>query len=146
MTQGNPSLRILVADDDVETRHFLRELLTRLGHQAFCVATGRELADLAPQVQPDLLLVDVVMPDTDGIAAITEINRRMAVPAVLVSGHPAAGWLSRAPRGPPASPESTAGGPCPPCWCPATPATGGWPRWGPITSWPSCSSPSARPT
>jgi response regulator NasT len=89
-------LRILVADDERDTREFLQHLLGRLGHQAVGVGTGRQLTELARQVDPDLIVTDIKMPDMDGIAAAEAVNRERETPVILVSAHHDADLLARA--------------------------------------------------
>jgi response regulator NasT len=87
MKPQSPPLRILFADDDPEIREYFEELLVRLGHQPTTVNSGRELINTAREIAPDLIITDVVMPDLDGIAAVTEIDRDQPIPVILVSAH-----------------------------------------------------------
>lgn len=96
-TQTRPGLRVAVADDERDMRQFLQEMLTHLGHQVVAVAeTGRQLVEQCRTAHPDLLVVDIKMPDTDGLDAAAEVNRQRPVPAVVVSAHHEAGLLERA--------------------------------------------------
>jgi DNA-binding NarL/FixJ family response regulator len=76
--------RVLIADDDHLMRAGLAELLTSdatieiVGH----AATGRQAIDGAKRLAPDVVLMDVRMPDLDGIAATAELTR--AAPGVRV--------------------------------------------------------------
>ena len=80
-------IRIAIADDDLESRDFLRRMLLLMGHEVVCVADdGRELADYCQQLSPDLVITDVNMPRLDGIAAAAEITRQHDIPIVLLSG------------------------------------------------------------
>ncbi len=89
------SLRILFADDDPEIREYFQEMLGRLGHQAFTVATGKQLVEVARQVHPDLIISDVVMPELDGIDAAAQIGAEQNVPIIIVSAHHDADLLGR---------------------------------------------------
>lgn len=88
-------LRILFADDDAESRSYFRELLPQLGHQVFTVSSSRELRSLAEQVEPDLIITDIVMPDMDGIEAVMAVSARKPTPVILISAHHDAELLSR---------------------------------------------------
>ncbi len=81
------SLHIAVADDEADTREYLRELLQRLGHQVVAVADGRQLAELCRNAPPDLIISDIRMPGADGIEAAAEVNRAHPVPVILVSAY-----------------------------------------------------------
>jgi response regulator NasT len=89
------ALRILVAEDERDTREYLVELLSRLGHQAVGVENGRQLVDLARQVEPDLVLADIQMPELDGIRAAELVNAERDTPFFLVSAHHEAELLQR---------------------------------------------------
>jgi response regulator NasT len=90
------ALRIAVAEDDRDTREYLREALTRLGHEVVAVAeNGQQLIDRCRERRPDLILTDIKMPDGDGIEAAAQINRDRAVPVILVSAHHEENILTR---------------------------------------------------
>ena len=88
MTEGNPQIRILVAEDDNNARSLLVELLSALGHIVVSeVGTGREAQERALALVPAVVLLDVHMPDGSGIEAaevITQTTPGIAV--VLFSG------------------------------------------------------------
>jgi response regulator NasT len=89
-------LRIVIGDDDRDTREFLQEALTRLGHQVVAVAeSGRQLIDQSRGLRPDLVVTDIRMPEIDGIEAVAAINRDRAVPVVLISAHHEENILAR---------------------------------------------------
>jgi response regulator NasT len=88
-----PSLRVVIADDERDTREYLRELLTRLGHQVAVAEDGRQLAELCREARPDLIITDVRMPGFDGIEAAGAINREHEVPVILVSAYEVGGGL-----------------------------------------------------
>jgi two-component system, response regulator PdtaR len=93
----NKSLRIVVADDELDVREYLQEVLPRLGHQVVGVAqTGRELMEQVAATSPDLVITDIRMPDMDGIEASIAFNRDQQVPIILVSAHHDAELLTRA--------------------------------------------------
>jgi len=90
------TLRVVVADDERDTREYLQQCLTRMGHQVAAATTGRQALDLARQLQPDLLFTDIKMPDMDGIEAATALNRERVTPVILLTGHHDAELLRRA--------------------------------------------------
>jgi response regulator NasT len=92
----NRTLRVAVAEDERDTREYLQEMLTRLGHQVVTAATGKQLAEQCQTVKPDLVLTDIKMPDMDGIAAAAAINAHKETPVILVSAHHDAELLVRA--------------------------------------------------
>ena len=78
--------RVLIADDDHLMRAGLAELLSYddtieiAGH----AGTGREAVDLARRLRPDVVLMDIRMPDMDGITATGELTRLVPATKVLV--------------------------------------------------------------
>jgi response regulator NasT len=82
-TSAAAPIRILLAEDDDNARSILVDLLGALGHTVVSeVATGREAVDRSREVAPDVVLLDVHMPDGSGIEAAEEITA--AVPGVAV--------------------------------------------------------------
>jgi response regulator NasT len=90
------ALNIVLAEDEADSRDYLREVLTRLGHRVRCVATGPQLVELASAGEPDLVITDIKMPDLHGIEAAARLNEHRQVPVILVSGHHIAELLERA--------------------------------------------------
>ena len=88
MTDSVSSIRVLIAEDDANARALLVELLTTLGHTVVAeVSTGREAFERAKAVSPDVVLLDVHMPDGSGIEAAERITEALAgVGVVLFSG------------------------------------------------------------
>jgi two-component system chemotaxis response regulator CheY len=68
------SCRVLVVDDSKLARTLVKNALTEAGHEVVGEGTnGREAADLFFQLKPDVLTLDVIMPDVDGPSAAKEI-------------------------------------------------------------------------
>ena len=83
MAESVAPIRILLAEDDDNARSILVELLIALGHLVVAeVSTGRDAVERAKDVAPDVVLLDVHMPDGSGIEAAEQITQ--AVPGVAV--------------------------------------------------------------
>ncbi|HEU6456136.1 MAG TPA: response regulator, partial [Roseateles sp.] len=80
---------ILVVDDEVGIRELLSEILRDEGHDVIVAENATE-ARLAREVKrPDLVLLDIWMPDTDGITLLKEwsANGHLNMPVIMMSGH-----------------------------------------------------------
>jgi two-component system chemotaxis response regulator CheY len=68
--------RVLITDDALFMRVTLRNILTKSGYEIAGEATnGRESVELYGATKPDLVTMDITMPEMDGIAALREIRR-----------------------------------------------------------------------
>jgi response regulator NasT len=89
--------RIIIADDESLIRLDLREMLTHLGYEVIAEAgDGRSAIDLAKRLRPDLLIMDIKMPDLDGISAAEELTRERIAPVVLLTAYSDQGLVERA--------------------------------------------------
>jgi len=80
------TLRIAVADDEVDIRDYFRKLLPRLGHQVVAqAANGRELIEQCRAEHPDLVITDIHMPEIDGDAAARVVYQEYQIPSILMS-------------------------------------------------------------
>jgi two-component system, response regulator PdtaR len=90
-------LRIAIADDERDMRDYFARILPTLGHEIVVVAeNGRELVDRCYATQPDLLIVDICMPEMDGLAALEELCSVRPLPAILVSAYTDQEFVRRA--------------------------------------------------
>lgn len=70
------ALRVLIADDNALNQNLLKRLVAKLGHSVDVVSTGREAVAAVAQQPYDAVLMDVLMPEMDGLAAAEAICRR----------------------------------------------------------------------
>ncbi|GAB4441166.1 MAG: hypothetical protein Kow0031_23130 [Anaerolineae bacterium] len=87
-TQGSGLFTLLLADDSIDNRSVLSHLLSRLGFEVVEAADGAEAVARALEQVPDLILMDLVMPDTDGLTAVRQIRQNpqlQQIPVVAVS-------------------------------------------------------------
>jgi signal transduction histidine kinase len=83
-----PVRKVLVVDDVTENRTLLAEALTRLGFEVHQAACGYDALSQAPSLVPDLVLMDIVMPDISGLEVIRRMRTLPAcstVPIIAVS-------------------------------------------------------------
>ncbi|MEM7098926.1 MAG: response regulator [Pseudomonadota bacterium] len=80
--------RILVVDDSPTETHRMVNTLAGQGHQVLTAATGKDGIEMATAEQPDIILMDVVMPGMNGFQATRQITRGEStnhIPVVIVS-------------------------------------------------------------
>ena len=83
-----PRARVLIADDEAEVRELLRQRLTCENYLVSAVETGREVLDAVPTFQPDVIIVDMVMPGLCGADVLIALRRASAaIPVILISAH-----------------------------------------------------------
>ena len=80
---------ILVVDDEADIRELVRDILTEEGYAVEAAANAAEARAACARHAPDLVLLDIWMPDTDGISLLREWQQTQAItaPVVMMSGH-----------------------------------------------------------
>lgn len=83
------SARILVVDDEADIRELVQEILTEEGYLVEGAANAAEARAACAKQAPDLVLLDIWMPDTDGISLLREwqLSHALSAPVVMMSGH-----------------------------------------------------------
>jgi two-component system KDP operon response regulator KdpE len=77
--------RVLVVDDDPQILRAVRVHLTARGYTVITAATGHAALHAGTEQHPDLVVLDLGLPDLDGTAVIAELRRWSAVPIVVLS-------------------------------------------------------------
>ncbi len=80
---------ILVVDDEMGIRELLSEILGDEGHVVITAENAQQARDVRAQGAPDLVLLDIWMPDTDGVTLLKEWQRDglLTMPVIMMSGH-----------------------------------------------------------
>ncbi len=84
----HPPFRVLLVDDDEDTRVYLSVLLQQVGIEAKAIGDPAKAEETIAEFQPDLLLVDLFMPDTDGVTLTMRLRERaelLVLPIVFLS-------------------------------------------------------------
>jgi len=79
--------RILVIDDEADIRHALALMLTRGGYEVIEAANGREGLRRFHGEKPDLVLLDVAMPELDGWQTLDRLRDMSEVPVLMLTAH-----------------------------------------------------------
>jgi len=80
---------VLVVDDEVEIRQLLSTMLTMMGYQPFTAEDGLDALEKISECQPDILILDVMMPRMDGLTLCRKLRdsqETAALPIIMLSG------------------------------------------------------------
>lgn len=85
-------LKILVVDDDVDTRELIEWVLKRVGAEVTSVGSAREALEVLEREKPHVLVSDIAMPQEDGYALLKKIRalppeRGGRIPAIALTAH-----------------------------------------------------------
>lgn len=80
---------ILVVDDELGIRDLLSEILFDEGHQVELAENAAQAREIRQRMRPDLVLLDIWMPDTDGVSLLKEwaSSGLLTMPVIMMSGH-----------------------------------------------------------
>lgn len=80
---------ILVVDDEIGIRELLSEILGDEGHEVHVAENANQARELRESARPDLVLLDIWMPDTDGVTLLKEwaVRGQLTMPVIMMSGH-----------------------------------------------------------
>ena len=78
-------MRILIADDESIIRMGLKSILQEQGHEVMAATNGREALEMARRHRPELAILDIKMPFTDGLQAAKTLARTQPMPILLLT-------------------------------------------------------------
>ena len=80
---------ILVVDDELGIRDLLSEILNDEGHTVELAENASQAREVRGRIRPDLVLLDIWMPDTDGVTLLKEWSAAglLTMPVIMMSGH-----------------------------------------------------------
>jgi CheY-like chemotaxis protein len=81
---------ILVVDDDALMHRLVQHHLEKAGYQMASAHTGREALDMAARQAPQLIVMDIMMPDMDGLEALRELKKGDAtkgIPVIVITAN-----------------------------------------------------------
>ncbi len=89
--------RVIIADDESLIRMDLREMLANLGYLVVGeVGDGRSAVNLARELRPDVVIMDIKMPDMDGIDAAKILTEERIAPVILLTAYSQKDLVERA--------------------------------------------------
>ncbi len=84
---GRDLTRILVVDDDPQTLRYVRDALSKAGYATTVTADPAEVPRLMEEEEPQLVLLDLMLPETDGIVLMKSIREMAGVPVIFISAY-----------------------------------------------------------
>jgi CheY-like chemotaxis protein len=88
--------KVLVVDDELEVRQVLREFLSSRGYDVTTASGGAEAVAIVETIKPDLILLDVAMPDMDGVETLKRIVAiEPALAVIMVTANSDIGTTSK---------------------------------------------------
>ena len=85
--QTHEKTRVLVVDDDPQMLRYLRDALTGAGYATVVTGDADEVAGLVAQHKPGLVVLDLLLPGTDGIALMERVPQLSDVPVIFISAY-----------------------------------------------------------
>jgi response regulator NasT len=90
-------LRVIIADDEAVIRMGLKQMVATLGHRVVSTATnGDEALEMTKRLKPDLLLLDIKMPMTDGLSVAETLATELPLPIVMLTAYSERSLIERA--------------------------------------------------
>jgi DNA-binding NtrC family response regulator len=92
-----PAERVLVVDDDAGIRHSLARIIRVQGYDVDTAADGKSAIAAAKSFRPHLLIIDIRMPEIDGVEAFEQIlDQHPGLPAIFMTANSSSSRISRA--------------------------------------------------
>ncbi|MCC6179976.1 MAG: response regulator transcription factor [Chloroflexi bacterium] len=78
--------RVLLVDDERTLTELVAHILEAEGYDVRAVGSGREAEAALDEYRPDLIILDIMLPDTDGLMLCTQLQARWPAPVIMLSG------------------------------------------------------------
>lgn len=89
MAKKIPLTKILICDDSFETRMLLKTVLANEGFVVLEAMNGIMAQEIAEEYQPELIIMDLIMPEQDGITTLKKLKsnqKTQDIPVIIISG------------------------------------------------------------
>lgn len=77
--------KILVVDDEKPIADILQFNLKKEGYDVYCAYDGNEALQLVEEIQPDLILLDIMLPQRDGMEVCREVRKKYEMPIIMLT-------------------------------------------------------------
>ncbi len=83
-----PKIKILIVDDDLNIRRFYKEELEEEEYEVVIAGTGKDALEMFEKENPDLVTLDILMPDIDGISLLRKMKeQRPDIPIIISTAY-----------------------------------------------------------
>ncbi|MGH8426363.1 MAG: response regulator [Gammaproteobacteria bacterium] len=82
---NNNRTRVLLVEDDVQIRHFIHTTLESQGFEVYETSTGGQGLDDAATIKPNILILDLGLPDMDGVQVVRKLREWSTIPIIVLS-------------------------------------------------------------
>lgn len=79
------TIQILIADDDLEIAQLIKIYLVNEGYQVLTASNGREAMNLIAKESIQLMILDVMMPEMDGLEVVRAVRKELGIPILMLS-------------------------------------------------------------
>lgn len=77
--------KVLIIDDDKKMNSLLSDFLSKFGHQVFSVTSGSDALKEIPRIDPDIIILDIMLPGMDGFETCREIRKKYKTPIIMLT-------------------------------------------------------------
>jgi DNA-binding response OmpR family regulator len=86
--EGGSVMKLLVVDDDTNIQRLYKEELEEEGYEVVIASTGKDALDLFEKENPDIVTLDILMPDIDGISLLRKMKeQRPDIPIIMSTAY-----------------------------------------------------------
>src|SRR4030042_1076865 len=90
MQTGDSKMRVLVVDDDEKILRFIGSSLRLAGYDVATATSGEEALQLLESKKPQIMILDILMPQTDGFEVLKRLRPVSKLPVIAISAHTSA--------------------------------------------------------
>lgn len=88
VTEGGSIMKLLVVDDDTNIQRLYKEELEEEGYEVVIASTGKDALELFEKENPDIVTLDILMPDIDGISLLRKMKeQRPDIPIIMSTAY-----------------------------------------------------------
>ena len=83
--ESNQSIKVLVVDDEENILNFLKMGLESEGFNVFCAKDGKTAIKMTKEIEPQIIILDIMLPELNGYEACVEIKKFTDIPIIMLT-------------------------------------------------------------